>query len=136
MSSSSFESISNNSVIEVSTDSITANPSSHFGFLVRIESVHLLIHHNSRIYRKLLAPEISRNANKFELEHEHQGNEHFIKTIRIIENCGIQFEFDFRLVTCQNLQHQQKFYNQNKNNNQKLSKKDDSQLNLLFHEFL
>lgn len=70
------------------------NPPSTGGTFVRIEAVHLLIHHNSKIYRKLLAPE----PNKRQAQYFKAAGEHFIKTIRLIEDSWIQFEFDFRVV--------------------------------------
>ena len=79
------------------------NPPSSSGLFVRIESVHLLIHQNSRVYRKLLAPEPSETSSRHEQFHqiyknEQEANTHFIKTIRLIEGCALQFEFDFRIV--------------------------------------
>lgn len=69
------------------------NPSSSSETFVRIEAVHLLIHQNSKIYRKLLAPEPSKRQ-----FFDNNQQEHFIKTIKLIEDTWIQFEFDFRVV--------------------------------------
>lgn len=96
---------------------------------MRIESVHLLVHQNSRIYRKLLAPEppqTSSRRKKFASQLEGEmllEDEHFINTIRLIEGCTIQYEFDFRIVT--------NSPGQSGNN-----EKHQQEINLLFHEFL
>lgn len=75
---------------------------------VRIESVYLLVHHSNTIYRKLLAPEPSST-----LTHEH-----FIKTIRLIEGCEIQFELNFRILPLT------------------APSEPSEEINLLFHEIL
>jgi hypothetical protein len=97
------------------------NPPSSSGTFVRIEAVHLLIHQNSKIYRKLLAPEPSKRQ-----YFEKNRQEHFIKTIKLIEDAWIQFEFDFRVVTGDADNLSSNYLNSTNVNN--------SEINLLFHE--
>lgn len=98
------------------TSSSNINPPSSSGTFVRIEAVRLLIHQPSKktIYRKLLAPEPLTSLQFVD--------EHFVKKIRLIEGCRIQFEFDFRVVANDQQQQQQQ--------------QQTSDINLLFHEVL
>ena len=103
------------------------NPPSTSGLFVRIETVHLIIHQGTRVYRKLLAPDPQTSTRNKKFNQSFISRDEFIKTIRLIEGCTIQFEFDFRIV----------------NNsyggsglNTITTEKNQPEINLLFHEIL
>ena len=123
----SSESLNTNNLSVTPASASNINPPSTSGLFVRIETVHLIIHQGTRVYRKLLAPDPQTSIRNKKFNQSFISRDEFIKTIRLIEGCTIQFEFDFRIVNNSS---------GGSGLNTITTEKNQPEINLLFHEIL